>query len=537
MKRTVFVVSLVVMLTLILGLQTGQAIDITLTKDVSASVVQIIAADEGRGGLLIPKWSGSGTVISEDGLILTNCQVAFPKAVWDDPEFAYDLLIVALATEADGAAQPTYLAEVAQYDAALDLAVLRITQMLDGTPVDAENLSLPAVPLGDSDKLESASALTLWGYSGVGGEAIVSVKAQVSGFSSGRGIQGRAWIRMDASVEGGMSGGPAVNEDGELVGVPAVGAAQSADDLAHCRYIEDTNGDGVVDQNDACTPTGGSISTLRPVNLAQPLIKAASRGLGPQPTPPPGPTPGPTPTPGLTPQPTPSPVGGPVFGPVTFAEGETSDAKPVKPGTTFRAGIPRLYAFWDYQGMEDGWDWTRRWFIDGEMVVDDTRAWNAGESGNFRLYVYSDDGLPAGEYRLDLLVEGKLLQSATCTLSSGAPRPTPTPTRPVGGVQIYGQITDAYTGRGIPGAFFAVLQPGTTVEEFVDSGGDDSLIYSFGRADRNGYYRLSTPLARGEYYSLIIGAQGYIPILEDDVFVPEDTESPLELKVELELAT
>ncbi len=37
------------------------------------AVVQIIAADERRGGELVPKWSGSGVIISPDGLILTNC--------------------------------------------------------------------------------------------------------------------------------------------------------------------------------------------------------------------------------------------------------------------------------------------------------------------------------------------------------------------------------------------------------------------------------------------------------------------------------
>ena len=68
-KRTAFVIGLVVVLTLLWGLQVGQVMGQAPAEGVSASTVLLIAADEGRGGRLIPKWSGSGTLISSDGLL------------------------------------------------------------------------------------------------------------------------------------------------------------------------------------------------------------------------------------------------------------------------------------------------------------------------------------------------------------------------------------------------------------------------------------------------------------------------------------
>jgi len=709
---------------------------------VDQSVVQIIAADEGRGGRLIPKWSGSGVLISADGLILTNCQVAMPRLIWDDPNFDYDLLIVALAASPDEPPEATYLAEVAQYDAGLDLAVLQITQTLDGSPVNTKKLELPALALGDSDALAAGDTLDIFGYTGLPGEPLSSMAGAITGFSTGRGIKGRAWIRTDAQIEGGFSGGPAVNKDGEVVGIVAAGAAGNADEVVQCRYEEDTNRDGVVDQNDTCAATGGTIGTLRPVNLAQALIKAAASAVAPEPTPVPQPKPtrqapaveasvsrlifapeideyeqpvtvvealpsgaeaiylffdyenfedgtswqpvlivngetqedvwsvnqwegGPQGTwwIGITGEPelddgtyefvityggeelgsatievggpeeayptfshivfsgggkegsllpasakevqaafrysdmtrtTPwsyiwyfrgeelesgegrpfsrasgtasltlaSDQGfemgtyrlglyieqrlaatadfvlgggaeGPTLGPITFAEGVDRQGNPVRPGTAFKSGLKELYAFFDYDGMQDGWGWSWNWYLDGKLLTEARQTWQFGERGrNAWVRIRSKDALPDGRYGLYLFIEGEFAQYGECTVGGKAPKPTPTPKWPTKeeGVEIYGRIVDADTGRGIAGAYFAVLQPGITVAEFE---GDESQVYTIAETDRKGYYELPLPLARDETYSIIVVAEGYRPIAEDDIYVSEDTESPLEVNVEL----
>jgi len=70
----------------------------------------------------------------------------------------------------------------------------------------------------------------------------------------------------------------AVNQNGELIGVPTQLGYGGDDQFVDCRVLADTNRDGYVDDDDTCVPTGGFINALRPVKLALPLIEAAKRG-------------------------------------------------------------------------------------------------------------------------------------------------------------------------------------------------------------------------------------------------------------------
>ena len=721
----------------------AQALSRTTSQRVMKSVVQLIAVDVSSSGIAQPKWGGSGTIISADGLILTNCHVAYPRAMTDDPADAYDELVVALTTRSDQPPQMTYVAEVMQYDPDLDLAVVRVSQTLDGKAVDRSKLNLPALALGDSDLLEIGDALYCFGYPGIGGETITLTGGSVSGFTQERGVKGRAWIKTDAAITGGNSGGTGVNDQGELVGVPTQGGSGGSGDIVDCRPVADTNGDGRVDDNDTCVPFGGFINALRPVNLAKPLIEAAGHGLGPQPTPEAQPTPQrPTGAPRVshvffapalndddqpvtivdsfpsgaeviyvffdyenwqdgaafqpvewyegkleadvwnaaawsggpsgqwwlsisnnplgdgtyefairydnqeyplgkvtvggaekvrpafanivlsaadttgfvfaagtqeisadfeyantTPQtawsyrayvdgkPLVNGSGKPLqqssgaanvtltnrqgfaagtyrlelyigtrlaaesdfwlagqtvpgldegpFGPITFGEAVDSQLRPVRPATAFKSGIPEVFGTMDFHGMTNGWEWSRRWYIDEKAVLDQNATWDRGESGSFWVSVNKRGGLPDGDYLLEMLVEGQVVQTGTFTIGSATVRPTPTPTRvPAGkGVEVYGRITDADTGRGISGAGLLVLQPGITLDAFEQT---EAEVYAYGQADRNGNYELSAPLVRGETYSIRFGADGYQVIGEDGVFVELDLPSPYELNVTLQ---
>ena len=84
--------------------------------------------------------------------------------------------------------------------------------------------------------------------------------------------------------------------------------------------------------------------------------------------------------------------------------------------------------------------------------------------------------------------------------------------------------------RGIAGALFIVLQPGISIDEFQWT---EDEVYTYGETDNKGYYTLPDMLARDEYYSMLIGADGYEPIMEDDIYIPDDIESPFELNIEL----
>ena len=133
--------------------------------------------------------------------------------------------------------------------------------------------------------LKLGQQLHIFGYPAIGGETITYTSGDISGFTYEAGIQGRAWIKTSASISGGNSGGTAIDDQGNLIGVPTQsGSGSGSSPDLDCRPENDTNGDGVIDDKDVCVPIGGFINALRPVNLAKPLITQALNGIGPQPT-------------------------------------------------------------------------------------------------------------------------------------------------------------------------------------------------------------------------------------------------------------
>jgi len=236
------------------------------------AVVQVIV--DGRVDGASEAWSGSGTIISPDGLILTNAHVAV-----GDRFYQVEQLTIGLTVAEDKPPVPAYIAEVVQADTNLDIAVLRIVEDINGQRVDPTALDLPFVALGDSDGLRLGDNITIMGYPGIGGTTITLTSGKVSGFTAEAGYGNRAFVKTSATIAGGNSGGLATDDDYRLVGIPTqVGAGEITGEVVDCRPLADTNRDGYVDDYDTCVPTGGFINALRPINLAIPLINAAIEG-------------------------------------------------------------------------------------------------------------------------------------------------------------------------------------------------------------------------------------------------------------------
>jgi len=237
-----------------------------------SAVVQILV--EGMVEGYIEEWSGSGTIISPDGLILTNAHVAV-----GDRFYRADRLTIALTVAEDKPPVPAYMAEVVQSDAGMDIAVIRIAYDLSGQRIDPSSLDLPFVQLGNSDDLRLGDPISILGYPGIGGDTITLTSGEVSGFTSQAGYGNRAFIKTSATIAGGNSGGLATDADYKIIGIPTqVGAGEITGDIVDCRPLADTNRDGLINQYDTCIPTGGFINALRPINLAIPLINAAVEG-------------------------------------------------------------------------------------------------------------------------------------------------------------------------------------------------------------------------------------------------------------------
>lgn len=236
------------------------------------SVVQIIAiVDAGEGE--VEGWTGSGSIISPDGLILTNAHVVLSDRYYDVKD-----LIVALTINPDQPPERRFYAEVMQADAALDIAVIRVTRDLASNALDHAALGLPAVKLGDSNAVQLGDPIVILGYPGIGGDTITLTSGEAAGFTAEEGVGNRAFIKTSATIAGGNSGGLAANARGELIGIPTQLGYGGDEEFVDCRPLADTNRDGVVDEEDNCIPVGGFINALRPINLAMPFIEAARRG-------------------------------------------------------------------------------------------------------------------------------------------------------------------------------------------------------------------------------------------------------------------
>jgi len=361
------------------------------TADLAKATVQILAMQAVGDGYDVV-WSGSGTVIDAGGLILTNGHVV------DDRLGEYDVLGVAVTGRTDEPPELKYLAEIASADYDLDLAVIRIVSDLDGNPVQAD---LSSIPLGDSDQVEIGDHLRVLGYPGIGGETITFTEGAVSGFTSERDVEGRAWIKTDATIAGGNSGGMAVNSAGQLIGVPTRASGGSTEgDIVDCRPVVDTNRDGLIDDRDTCVPIGGFINGLRPINLARALIEAAESGeqyvAAPMAPPPSG---------GYD-------LSATDFDNLLFSDGVTEDDQPKDQWHALPADSVQLCAFWDYEGMIDGMRWSAYWFVDG--VLDEGASyldenWAGSDAGNWWVCVMDEGGLEDGLYELVLEVEGESL--------------------------------------------------------------------------------------------------------------------------------
>lgn len=354
-------------------------------------------------------WYGSGSIISHEGYILTNAHVV----IGPDPANLRPVTIgIAITSRSDEPPEPTYLAELVVVDEQVDLAVLRIISHLDGSPVSQEELNaLSVVEMGDSDLLEVGDHLRLFGYQGIGGESITMTEGAVSGFTRERGIEGRAWIKTDAVSAGGNSGGLAADMRGHIVGVPTQVGYGQAERVADCRYLADTNGDGVINQDDTCIPVGGFINALRPINLARPLVEAARTGIAPKPKP----------------GPSPPPLGEPRFYNLVFAPDVTDNDQPTQIVTQLPSGATGIYAFWDYENMSDGMTWEARWYYEGQYLDDVSwppAPWPGGERGNWWIGIVNDSGLADGTYRVELYVADELLAQGSIPVGGAITGPT-----------------------------------------------------------------------------------------------------------------
>ena len=161
--------------------------------------VKVIKQTHDRGERSSSSVSGSGVLISEDGEFLTNWHVV------DKAESVRALLT-------DGRA---FTADVVGSDKDTDLALCRL--------VLPEGEKAPFASLGDSDTLVEGDPVFVmgapWGLSRSISSGIISCTRRYLEEAS----EYTLWLQTDASISPGNSGGPVVDQTGEVVGITARG--------------------------------------------------------------------------------------------------------------------------------------------------------------------------------------------------------------------------------------------------------------------------------------------------------------------------
>ncbi len=476
-------------------------------QEIMKGAVSVISLVRDRGEL-VPVWGGSGTVISEDGLVLTNAHVA--TDMFDEVGLGgapMDALVIAMTAREDRPPTPMYFAEVVAYDDQLDLALLQITTDLNGRPVDAEDMDLTAVEIGDSDELHLGDELYIFGYPTIGEGYITFTSGRVSGFDSAELSDGeiiRTWIRTDTTIAGGNSGGTGVNDQGQLIGVPTqLGTAEA-------RRIVDTNGDGVVDDND--TPVSvGQLNELRPINLLAYLTEEQEPAQDVD---------------AFEPNDDLDEASGPLQSgklyqayisseedvDVYYLDVSTRDPIVVElRNISWRADYDLFLVDSDGETLDYSWGTT-----DSERIEYQPRT-----TGTYYIAVSTYGGHSTTEpYSLVALFDGD--EDLPVTL----------PDREDGedeGVSVSGTIASADTRRGIEGALFIVLQPDVTVEEFLQDFLEEQT-YTYAETDSDGHFVLRRPIPRGEHFGVIVGAEGYAAQWEDGwLYFEEDDPAQVDL--------
>ena len=172
---------------------------------------------------------GSGTIISSNGLILTNNHVyQMEDNIQYDEETqtlflaqpASREMLVYTLTDNDPLKVPEhqYLAEPVSLDKNHDIALLRIVKDKDGNPIVGKTFSY--VSIGNPFGMRLNETLTIFGYPSKGGDTITITEGKFLGYYRDQRFPGLdGFIKTNAAMAPGNSGGATMNK-GTLVGIP-----------------------------------------------------------------------------------------------------------------------------------------------------------------------------------------------------------------------------------------------------------------------------------------------------------------------------
>jgi S1-C subfamily serine protease len=181
------------------------------------STVMVVVADL-ENGRLRAKGGGSGVIVGADGSILTNYHV-----IHDKENRLHEIFIVGRFSKPNEAPQLQCAGHPnrSKLQPELDLALIKCDMDLDGRTWNPTSAGGIWATLGEAraSDIKMGQRLFVLGYPDVGGGGLTLSEGEVEGWTGEDGTQGRDFIKTDASITHGNSGGPVVDDQGRLVGV------------------------------------------------------------------------------------------------------------------------------------------------------------------------------------------------------------------------------------------------------------------------------------------------------------------------------
>lgn len=509
----------VTLMTLLVSLggstQPAQALDRDTRNKVLRASVKLLTpydANENRASLC------SGSMLDQEGYILTNFHcigyVTDGTPIKSLDEMGYKpgdlynkngLSVIAITEDPRQLPKPTYVAQALAGNSTLDFAIMKIIAYTGSKQKLKTPLPVLTMDLADSDAVETLDEIFVIGYPGIGGDTVTATEGKISGFIDEDEDGTFDWFKTDVLVNSGNSGGSALNDAGELIGIPT----QRRQDQS-----------------------GNVIYLVRPTNFAVPYLEKAKQVAAGEGKIDPGNT-------SNRPQPNNNAGGGrPAFGTIVFGTGFDDNSGKITGATeNFEEGVGEIHAGLPYQNMSKGISWGYTWTYDGRDVTgDEDLEWEFQKNGTLDLYLTAKKGFTSGEYGLRVTLQGDTVQEGTFTVGAANPDPPapqpPAPDENSDVVLVMGSVIDSATRKPIEGAIVAFLKPGKKVTDFDrdNSQGKTNTLFAYGVTSADGSFMTIPPLDRGQVYTAIVGAKGYRRLAVDDALeIRDDDPAVLEL--------
>jgi S1-C subfamily serine protease len=190
---------------------------------------------------------GSAVIVRSEGIIVTNYHVIAE----DKTDRFYDEIYFRLPSQPGEPPQLStpHRLEVALANKSYDLALLRVL------PKETAPLVFPAIEIGDSRSIKLLDDLIVIGFPEAGGSTVTVNMGVVEGTDLLAN-----WVKTNARLIHGNSGGAAVNSEGKLIGIPTK--------VLTDRQAVDRDGDGFPDAYQSL----GAVGFLRPSHLVVSML-------------------------------------------------------------------------------------------------------------------------------------------------------------------------------------------------------------------------------------------------------------------------